>query len=104
MLPRKCHSDPLCFLTVSCFFDEFQLRIWDTLSDRDNSKLCSCGGDRQIFYWDVSTGRVIRKFRGHDGEVCLLWKKIQFCINFLIGFYVSLFWECLFFIYVFLDI
>ncbi|RWW21957.1 hypothetical protein BHE74_00021872 [Ensete ventricosum] len=22
-----------------------------------------------IFYWDVSTGRVIRKFRGHDSEV-----------------------------------
>lgn len=35
----------------------------------DNSKLCSCGGDRQIFYWDVATGRVIRKFRGHDSEV-----------------------------------
>lgn len=37
---------------------------------RDNSKLCSCGGDRQVFYWDVATGRVIRKFRGHDSEVC----------------------------------
>lgn len=36
---------------------------------RDNSKLCSCGGDRQVFYWDVATGRVIRKFRGHDSEV-----------------------------------
>lgn len=36
---------------------------------RDNSKLISCGGDRQIFYWDVSTGRVIRKFRGHESEV-----------------------------------
>ncbi|XP_039037206.1 WD repeat domain-containing protein 83-like [Hibiscus syriacus] len=36
---------------------------------RDNSKLCSCVGDRHIFYWDVSTDRVIRKFRGHDGEV-----------------------------------
>ncbi|KAL9252884.1 WD repeat domain-containing protein [Drosera capensis] len=36
---------------------------------RDNSKLCSCGGDRQLFYWDVATGRVIRKFRGHDSEV-----------------------------------
>lgn len=35
----------------------------------DNSKICSCGGDRQIFYWDVSTGCVIRKFRGHDSEV-----------------------------------
>lgn len=37
---------------------------------RDNSKLSSCGGDRQVFYWDVATGRVIRKFRGHDSEVC----------------------------------
>ncbi|KAI5400797.1 hypothetical protein KIW84_065600 [Lathyrus oleraceus] len=35
----------------------------------DDSKLCSCGGDRQVFYWDVATGCVIRKFRGHDGEV-----------------------------------
>ena len=40
---------------------------------RDNSKLCSCGGDRQIFYWDVSTRCVIRKFHGHDGEVCFLF-------------------------------
>ncbi|KAH0775962.1 hypothetical protein KY290_007373 [Solanum tuberosum] len=38
-------------------------------ASRDNSKLCSCGGDRQVFYWDVSTGHVIRKFRGHDSEV-----------------------------------
>ena len=40
---------------------------------RDNLKLCSCGGDRKIFYWDVSTSCVIRKFRGHDGEVCFLF-------------------------------
>lgn len=36
---------------------------------RDNSKLSSCGGDRQVFYWDVASGKVIRKFRGHDSEV-----------------------------------
>lgn len=46
--------DENCFLCCCC---------------SDNSKLCSCGGDRQIFYWDVATGRVIRKFRGHDSEV-----------------------------------
>lgn len=46
----------------------------------DNSKLCSCGGDRQIFYWDVATGRVIRKFRGHDGEV------IFTCFNVVVAF------------------
>lgn len=51
---------------------------------RDNSKLCSCGGDRQIFYWDVATGRVIRKFRGHDSEVgIILLLVLQFKIELL---------------------
>eukprot|EP00850_Spirogloea_muscicola_P007667 SM000039S14497 [mRNA] locus=s39:391996:394293:- [translate_table: standard] len=36
---------------------------------RDNGSLASCGGDRQVFLWDVATTRVVRKFRGHDGEV-----------------------------------
>ena len=36
---------------------------------RDNAKLVSCGGDKQIFYWDVASGKVIRKFRGHNSEV-----------------------------------
>lgn len=30
-------------------------------------RLASCGGDRAVFSWDVATGRIIRKFRGHDG-------------------------------------
>lgn len=30
-------------------------------------RLASCGGDRSVFSWDVATGRIIRKFRGHDG-------------------------------------
>ncbi|KAK6922881.1 WD40 repeat [Dillenia turbinata] len=36
---------------------------------RDNSKLCSCWGDRQMFYWDVSIVLVIQKFRGHESEI-----------------------------------
>ena len=32
-------------------------------------RLISGGGDRQVFVWDVATGRTIRKFRGHDGIV-----------------------------------
>ncbi|MFS7957865.1 putative transcription factor WD40-like family [Helianthus anomalus] len=50
-----------------CCFRIYNLHF--VLYCRDNSKICSCGGDRQVFYWDVSTGRVIRKFRGHDSEV-----------------------------------
>lgn len=32
-------------------------------------RFVSCGGDRQIFQWDVMTGIPVRKFRGHDSEV-----------------------------------
>lgn len=32
----------------------------------DNAKLVSVGVDKQIFYWDVATGRTIKRFQGHD--------------------------------------
>ncbi|KAL0702932.1 hypothetical protein Bca4012_059054 [Brassica carinata] len=54
------------------------LWFWET-RHRDNAKFCSCGGDQQVYYWDVSIGRVIRKFRSHDGEVNLFpTRKHQF--------------------------
>ena len=40
-------------------------------------RLASCGGDRNIFQWDVSTGKIIRKFRGHDGDVNAVSAKRQ---------------------------
>jgi WD40 repeat protein len=36
---------------------------------KDNSKLASVGGDKQVFLWDVASGQVIRKFRGHDSTI-----------------------------------
>lgn len=38
----------------------------------DNSQLCSCGSDKTVVLWDVATGQVIRKFRGHAGVRCVL--------------------------------
>jgi len=35
----------------------------------DNSQIASCGGDKTPFLWDVQTGTVIRKFKGHDSSV-----------------------------------
>lgn len=32
-------------------------------------RFVSCGGDKQVFLWDVMEGRAIRKFRGHESEV-----------------------------------
>lgn len=40
-------------------------------SVHDNSQFASCGGDRQPFVWDVATGEIIRKFKGHE-RVCIL--------------------------------
>lgn len=61
----------LLFIYFDLFFNPFLGRdsVASVLIFRDNSKLISCGGDRQIFYWDVASGRVIRRFRGHDSEV-----------------------------------
>lgn len=49
--------------------------------DSDNSKLSSCGGDRQLLYWDVSSGRIIRKFQGHDAEVWSLLATLHYHNN-----------------------
>jgi mitogen-activated protein kinase organizer 1 len=34
-------------------------------SSTDNSRFASGGGDKSAFLWDVSTGKVIRRFQGH---------------------------------------
>ena len=47
--------------------------MWHSLPFR----LASCGGDRNIFQWDVSTGKIIRKFRGHDGDVNAVSAQVQ---------------------------
>jgi len=39
--------------------------IYDIAITNDNSKFATCGGDKAIFYWDVMTGRTIRRYQGH---------------------------------------
>ena len=39
------------------------------VATNDNSRVAGCGGDRSVFVWDVASGRLLRKFRGHDSEV-----------------------------------
>lgn len=33
----------------------------------DNSQICSGGADKSVALWDVTTGQVVRKYRGHAG-------------------------------------
>lgn len=37
--------------------------VLDVAVASDNSNFVSCGGDRTVFHWDVSTGRIIRRFQ-----------------------------------------
>ena len=39
--------------------------VLDCEASADSGKLVSCSSDRTVNYWDVSTGKVVRKFRGH---------------------------------------
>lgn len=39
------------------------------LSAADNSKFVSGGGDKTIFYWDVTTAQTIRRIPGHASRV-----------------------------------
>ncbi|TMW63253.1 hypothetical protein Poli38472_002194 [Pythium oligandrum] len=43
--------------------------VQDVAIAADNSKFASCGRDKAVFMWDVPTGKVIRKFEGHDQSV-----------------------------------
>ena len=36
-------------------------------SAKDNNKFASCGGDKSGYLWDVATGKMIRKYFGHEG-------------------------------------
>uniref|UniRef100_A0A671UFL6 WD repeat domain-containing protein 83 n=1 Tax=Sparus aurata TaxID=8175 RepID=A0A671UFL6_SPAAU len=43
--------------------------VLDADSSYDNSQLCSCSSDKTVILWDVATGQVTRKLRGHAGKV-----------------------------------
>jgi len=51
---------------------EHGYEVLDVRANTDNSKFASCGGDRVALFWDVATGRLLRKARGHEGKLnCL---------------------------------
>ncbi len=44
-------------------------QILDVVISRDNAKFATGGGDKSCFYWDVSTGRVIRRIQAHNHRI-----------------------------------
>ena len=43
--------------------------VLDLVLAPSNTQFISVGGDRAAYVWDVSTGRIIRRFTGHDARV-----------------------------------
>ena len=41
--------------------------VIDAQCSCDSSQLCSCSLDKTVFVWDVATGKITNKYRGHAG-------------------------------------
>ena len=44
-------------------------RVLDVSIASDNASFASCGGDRTVFLWDVTSGLVLRRLMGHEQRV-----------------------------------
>jgi len=41
--------------------------VIDAQCSCDSSQLCSCSLDKTVFLWDVASGKITNKYRGHAG-------------------------------------
>lgn len=57
------------FLTREAGFAKLELTLAANRSSHDNSRFASCGGDRSVFLWDVTSGDIVRRLSGHTGKV-----------------------------------
>jgi mitogen-activated protein kinase organizer 1 len=54
---------------IGRFSQRYEITDNLSLSAHDNAKFVSGGGDRTIFYWDVTTGDTIRRIPGHNSRI-----------------------------------
>ncbi|VDO95944.1 unnamed protein product [Soboliphyme baturini] len=43
--------------------------VLDAVCSSDSAKIASCGKDKNVIVWDVESGKVLQKFRGHAGVI-----------------------------------
>ena len=43
--------------------------VLDVALSKDNAKFASAGGDKSAFFWDISTGRVVRRIQAHAHRI-----------------------------------
>lgn len=57
------HSLPSLRSSLTARLALFSLSV--VVRSHDNSRFASCGGERLVYLWDVSTGRILRRYQGH---------------------------------------
>jgi WD40 repeat protein len=68
-MATKC-SESLCMASRSRFQHNKSLTFFFHLcSSPDSARFASCGGDKNVFLWDVGTAQIIRRFSGHTARV-----------------------------------
>ncbi|KAI9822593.1 MAG: hypothetical protein M1827_000312 [Pycnora praestabilis] len=50
-------------------YDAHGYKVLDVAVTDDNARFASVGGDKQVFLWDVASGRTTRRFAGHYSQV-----------------------------------
>ncbi|KAG9414125.1 hypothetical protein AC1031_013334 [Aphanomyces cochlioides] len=66
---REGPEGPTSAMMIKAYKGLHGYEIRDVAIENDNAKFVSCGRDKVVFHWDVSTGKVIRKFEGHASSV-----------------------------------
>ena len=61
--------NPATGLRVKEYKDVHGKEVRDVAVVADNSKFASCSGDRRVYFWDVPSGKSLRRFYGHEGSV-----------------------------------
>lgn len=51
--------------------------VLDADCSQDHSFICTGSADKSIFYIDVKTAKIIRKYRAHIGNFCYPFRKYQ---------------------------
>ncbi|KAJ0408528.1 hypothetical protein P43SY_006458 [Pythium insidiosum] len=56
-------------LLVKTYHGRHGYDVQDVAISQDNAQFASCGRDKAVFLWDVPTGKVTRKFEGHEHSI-----------------------------------
>ena len=64
--PRREETD---IAPIQKYIGDNNHRVLDIAVAQDNNTFASCGGDKAVRVWDVTSGRVLRHFNGHTQRV-----------------------------------